>query len=144
MLANVEHAKNIKLIYLPFLCGIFLIIFLFQHKIFIITSLRCVILCIVCMDLCMYAGALFFTLRLFVFTLGFDLLICFTVIASVASLFHSNKLIVWYQYFLCIQVLKCLASMCCSQCSCIMHHSLLIYVYRASFISIAQQMICRG
>lgn len=107
--ANVEHAKNIKLIYLPFLRGIFLIIFslslsrsssslfflfLFQHEIFIITFL--------CGGVWLYLawfGGVFISADVFSYNY---------VRGTVRASFHSKRTYsVRYQYFLCIQVFVC-------------------------------------
>lgn len=129
--ANVEHAKNIKLIYLPFLRGIFLIIFslflsrssssscflfIFQHEIFIITFL-CGGVCV-----CILLG-----LREFLSLLMYSLITTFRALC--AHLFIPNGLIVWDINISYASRYLC-ASVFLSQCSvCI---TLVLFIYNST------------
>lgn len=129
--ANVEHAKNIKLIYSPFLRGIFLIIFslslsrsssssfflfIFQHEIFIIIFL-CGGVCV-----CILLG-----LREFLSLLMYSLITTFRALC--AHLFIPNGLIVWDINISYASRYLC-ASVCLSQCSvCI---TLVLFIYNST------------
>lgn len=107
--ANVEHAKNIKLIYLPFLRGIFLIIFSLSLslKLFLFLPIYLstwnfyyylsVRWC-VCLYLAWFEGVF---ISADVFSYNY-------VHGTVRASFHSERTYsVRYQYFLCIQVFVC-------------------------------------